>query len=143
MKKYTSFKRCKCILKYKTCSYRCKCAGKCGGIKCTVKVVKVDKKHHNQVPRSKHILQKVSSENMPMFKGQIMDSILNFLEVCILVTMVHFATSGSICSWDATTICNVYTCIIDTLLAIGIVLPIRKFSKDFIWRKGATTEEKL
>ncbi len=93
------------------------------------------------MPGSKHILQKVSSENM--FKGQIIGSILNFLEVCILVTMVHFVTSGSICSWDSTTIYNVYTCVIDTLLAIGIVLPIRKFSKDFIWRKTQQLKKNL
>ena len=99
---------------------------------CKAKVLKPHKKDTKQPKRAKHTLQR--SNTQVFMKDD--DRCTNFLEVCLLCTMIHFFRAGLFDSWDVDMAYQIYTACIDGLHALGIVLsPLRRWTKEFIWKK--------
>ncbi|XP_028410080.1 uncharacterized protein LOC114532711 [Dendronephthya gigantea] len=132
LKKYKSYKRCNCMIKFKSCCDRCKCVGKCGGCTCKTRVVKVRRKTKSS-PRVKHILQ--TQKNILPSGSTPEENTTNFLEVCVLCSIINFFRSGYFTLWDAETVYSLYIGVIEGLFNLNIVLPLRKWQKEFIWKK--------
>jgi hypothetical protein len=84
--------------------------------------------------RIKHTLQK-SKEKLSIPDPSCNDNLPNFLEVCVLCTIIHFFNSGRINSWDHDIAYGIYTGVIDSLLQIGFVIPLRKFTREIVWKR--------
>lgn len=59
----------------------------------------------------------------------------NFLELCTFCAIINFVRHGLITPLDADTVQSIYNAVIEALFALGIVLPLRKWSKESIWKK--------
>ena len=137
---YKSQRRCKCILRFKKCSPKRNCRGKCSGVKCRSQIIKVKKENRDKTSSSqkiKHILQKSKEKLSQIPDPSCDDNLPNFLEVCVFCTIIHFFNSGRIFSnsWDHDTIYEIYTGVIDSLLSIGFIIPLRKFTKEIVRKR--------
>lgn len=133
-KRYVSQKRCSCIVKLKKCCVKCKCVGRCGGVVCKTKIVK--NRNFEKSPgrkKVKNVLQK--SKEKLCTSGLVQDDTPNFLEICFLCTIIHFFRSGSITTWDPDTVYQLYIEVIDSLLLIGFIIPLRKLTKYSVWKR--------
>ena len=128
-KKYFSRNRCKCILKSRTCHIGCKCDGRCGGLQCKSIVLSdsmTQKKATKRYTKVKHSLQKSKVKLLSTEKHGFQ---LNFMEICILCAiMQNFKSIGKDC-FDTKGIYCMYTKIINSLLDLGIVLPVNLWNE--------------
>lgn len=121
-RRYKNVNRCQCIIKYKTCSTLCKCSGQCGGATCKKTVLLTGKKLRSP-PKMKHILQ--TSKIKFQTPSTKLTFPLNFLEMCLLCAVIHsFKISGK--QFVAADVHSMYIQVIDSLLEIGIVLPLER-----------------
>lgn len=133
---YRNTSRCSCILKFKSCSSKCKCIGRCGGITCRKKVVVPKEKGKKRLSpgKAKHLLQ-TAVRKSPLPESQKVKAngnCFNFLEICVLCAIIHGFMDMNVESWNTDKVFSMYISIIEALLDLGIVLPLTQWSKEAI-----------
>mgnify|MGYP002803930454 CR=1 FL=1 len=97
LRAYNLKNRCKCVLKHRKCSTRCKCSGKCGGTNCKMGIKKLEKDSPCRRQSRKRGIHEIKTTPTKYMKlSQSKDEHLNILEYFIAVAIVDYFISNGL-----------------------------------------------